>query len=693
MENKKESMSLYSRKTWLIFVISAIIALFAMCMYYVHICPKKEVALSFHPDTANIASQGTEFRVNYIMVDDVFIPLKEYASPQNNPDIGWAYDGSLYTYNTSVSAVLSINVKANRVIEVSLKKGPNMTRGRVVVGSKNNYYDFFYADKNNSLQQLVRLPIHKFVNRQTFPIGLALFICVFLILYTLSGKILNKSKTERNSWCQGNITLNEVFICAVILVISILFSLGRWFNFSYKSIFFFDVAVYIAYAKQLLGGFVPYVDFYADRGPVLHLLIALGLKIWDPYGLIILVILLTLIGTIFLYLALRIKFDRFISLLSVIFALMTIKTCNDGLNTEQLTWPFSSIALYVFNRIIIDKEKLKTAWLIMVGVLFSFVVLIRVNNAYLWITAVPFSIFYIIKTNKPFEGLKSLLYMAVGVFFVFTPIFTWLGVNGAIYEWYYDTIAYISAYKQSVGFLQSLGGIFGNYFGVNLKFLLVILLLSVCGIYIKEHSYKKYGLFYLATLFIGVYCIQVSRMNWPHYKVILLPVLALMCAYAAESVRALFEVIQKKLRQTNLAVLLVFAAIIISIIWSPPLFSGLSNSGVHCVDDSFVLGEIKVANYIMSNLDLGEKFAVNGSMHGSSGVLVQNLLRDRYADKYMGIPHDWEKQHRKHYEKILKQKHKFFIDMDGSLCELPNGYKLVLDTDRVKLYEYAEEMP
>jgi hypothetical protein len=694
-----------SRKAWLFAGLSAAAALAAMLLYYVHWLPTSDVAMRFELwGTAAPDSQGGQYTINYIMADDKYVPLKGFAT-SDDPHSGWAYNGTLYTYSAEP---LDISLRANRAIEASLRSGPWVARGSATIGSAYEQYDFY--DESGKSQKVMRVPLHSFLNRQTLAIGFSVYVACFLMLHLLIGK-------RFYGYWRENVGFADIIVVAAILLANILFNYDWMLLPGAKGgIMFPDVGMYIADGKQILSGMVPYSQFYEEKGPILLLLFALADAIWFPYGIWVLGTLLCFIGFIFLYKALRVLFSKSASLFSVLMAIAACQAFRNGINTEYLSVPFINAALYLFLKGFAGNGEVEKRQAVLIGMLFAFVALMRVNNAYLWVAAVPLLSLLLFKDRGIVAAIRQLLLMLLGIGMVAGPVLAWLIANGAAKDWYLDTIGYASNYVSEITLLEKFRNGIDLLNGSGVRYMWVVLSLaalfhasvkcmpaspaSPASPSSKERRLAKNSgvftrLLYCASA-LGFFCATMSGYAYPYYMLILLPMAALFCACFFE---LLYDFLLLAIGSNGKAYARIAAALVLACFAGTSYISMANAYGDYGSREKDIPNEqlayTQIANYIECNSGENDKFSVFDGY--SNGAFIQNLLGGkRIADTYFFINWRFWENNREKYMSALSRNNKFFINTN-SASRMPDGvqpyidgnYALIMDVDNIALYEYT----
>jgi hypothetical protein len=440
-----------------------------------------------------------------------------------------------------------------------------------------------------------------------------------------------------------------------------------------------------------------------ERGPVLEFLFTIGEIIWFPYGIWVLETIMTLVAFLFLYFALKKIFPKFISFLAVLFAIAACAAYNaNGSNTESLSLAFSGIAMYVFVRAYTDKCVIPRRWLVICGALFTAVLLIRVNNAYLWVAGVPLLIAVPIKKRQYSAAAKYALYLFAGCLSVTVPVLIWLWANGAIGDWYTDTIGYAAGYVNDIGFIEKMRNGISLLNSTQFKYLWFVVFM-VAGYHIYqickptlENSNPGYktvkGFFHLAGI-LGFTCASMSGYPFPHYMLMLLPVFALLGAYFLELLYTLCG--KREVISCMLAIALLF-------IGCSDIYLGKAR-GIGAVFTAFpdtTIPYVQVANYIQSNTEPKDKFTVFAN--NGRGAILQNLIDGRIVDTFLALTftEPLRSQQTREFVYVLERNHKYFVNTEGNSAMpesiqtyVDQNYSLVLNTQSILLYEYSGETP
>lgn len=225
----------------------------------------------------------------------------------------------------------------------------------------------------------------------------------------------------------------QISICAFVAISSLLMALNaNTFPFS-ASLTSTDSSVFIYVAKVILGGEMPYLHTFDHKGPVLYLINVLGLLISSRVGIWLLEYITILITFIFAYKIARLLGCREISscIVVAIGALVLNYYFEGGNLVEEYACVFLTISLYLFLQFFITSQT--SAWKLMLcGVSFTSVLLLRVNMVVLWAVMCTGVLVYCIKNGLAKKIIGFIIWFLLGAAFVLVPIVIWLWHNKAL---------------------------------------------------------------------------------------------------------------------------------------------------------------------------------------------------------------------------------------------------------------------
>lgn len=218
-----------------------------------------------------------------------------------------------------------------------------------------------------------------------------------------------------------------------------------------------DGYVFKYIAVRITEGEMPYLDIFDHKGPLIYLIDLLGVVIHKDYGLFIVEFIFAAVSAVFMYLIPRkIGCDSIKSSLIAIAAMaFYISVFEAGNFTEEFALPFILFSLWVF----IDyfkNDKVTALRLILLGISFGAIMLLRPNMAGLWAV---FCIAVIIKCVASKQIKKMFIYILeflLGSVMIIAPVMLWLYAKGALNACYENYILFNLKYSDSDAVLRSI---------------------------------------------------------------------------------------------------------------------------------------------------------------------------------------------------------------------------------------------
>lgn len=213
-----------------------------------------------------------------------------------------------------------------------------------------------------------------------------------------------------------------------------------------------DSSIFMAMGKMFLHGKIPYVDFFDHKGPSLILLQALS-QLFDDYrlGTFILELINLFIALVLIYHTAKLLVCRKLALslcMGVIFFLS--RFFNKGNTTEELSLIPLLCVLYYSCKIYFKKEAITPTIAFIIGLSFSFLFWLRINNAGSIVACCIFLFIWTL-TNKDYKSLKVLLIYFILGQIPFTLIYcSYFAYHDGLYEMIYATFLFNFLYVESL---------------------------------------------------------------------------------------------------------------------------------------------------------------------------------------------------------------------------------------------------
>ncbi len=301
-----------------------------------------------------------------------------------------------------------------------------------------------------------------------------------------------------------------------------------------------DSSVFQTVAMMMRRGFMPYRDSFDHKGPLIYAINYLGSLLSSRWG-IWLVELVSLLATfVAMYRIARLWCGRVGSCVAVSAAAMPL--LSSGLNffeggnlVEEYAMPFIAVALYIFLDYL-DSEHVTRLRLAVCGLCLGGVCLLRVNMIAVWIVFC-LAIAGRCAVRKEFAQLGTfILFFLAGFAAAVLPFLIWLAANGALLPFLQDYILFNTAYAAgSEGGSATMLSTLQSY--LKPEVLVLVAVYAYAALTAKAKERLLYWA-YLASLALSLVLVCLSRYNFPHYGMVLVPLLvvpvAAVCRRAAE---------------------------------------------------------------------------------------------------------------------------------------------------------------
>ncbi len=286
-----------------------------------------------------------------------------------------------------------------------------------------------------------------------------------------------------------------------------------------------DSSVFIYVGNILKRGLMPYKDTFDHKGPLLYLLEYAGLFISEKHGIWAVELASWIVSSAGLYRLSRLSCGRIGSLVTTSIALsLAALYFNGGNMTEEYCLPFQIWAVYIYADYFIN-GKINTRRLILCGAMLAATALVKLNLIALWAV---FSVFVLIKLICARESRKIPEFagkFTAGFAIVAVPVILWLGLNGALREFYNQYIVFNSMYSSNhsaaVAYSQE------SLLSETLRMPLVIVsaVLIIAGTVMAcRSSVRLWNIAYFLYMISSVAVVCLPGYRYLHYAIILIPI-------------------------------------------------------------------------------------------------------------------------------------------------------------------------
>lgn len=452
---------------------------------------------------------------------------------------------------------------------------------------------------------------------------------------------------------------NIVKLMLIIGIFLMVFSITAIFlHGPFSKVFpWMDSSAFLYMGKAILNGKIIYVDIFDHKGPFMFIIQAMGMLLSERIGVWIIEVLSLLIFYFMMYKTLNLIFDRKIAWLSLL--ILTIFApfyTNIGNYTETFSLSLIGISLYIFFKYLIEKERKMPIYCSgIIGITLMLTLLIRLNNAIMWVIFCPLMFFYYIFNKRYKEALKLFVGVLVGMLIAFIPFAIYFSINNAWSEFFFQYIILNLKYIGEGNRLESV-----IFFLKTPAMILMVIPLFL--LFFKKARLELKGK-YLILISIYMYfimtflCVVLSGYSYSHYGILLFPCFVLDFAIAIKLIYVLAKHFEKEKNIIGIVIIVDATIILLSFIfmYQNNIFYYYKNNTYVFTNENarkelFDLAEIVRSNtteddeilafinypelYLVSNRYCSSKyFQINWEAFKNVDKIVNEFLEDLKSDK------------------------------------------------------------
>ena len=324
-------------------------------------------------------------------------------------------------------------------------------------------------------------------------------------------------------------------VIVFVLILAFIFSLNAITNLFCSNVDHTDIYVFQYIGRVILNGGMPYRDTFDHKGPLLYVLNALGLFISGKYGMWLIEFILLAVFFFFIYKTARLWVSIPGSILTlIIVSALLYKYFTGGKFQEEFALPFICISLYIYSDYFLN-DRISRFRLIICGLSFGAVCLLRPNMAGLWIVMSIGVLISCIKAKEHARILRFLLYFMLGFLLIVLPFSIWLAANGAWKDFIADYLGYNRLYTVVAEEAQPL---------TNKIRVIIFLIKDPVMIYsfavLLYAYYRNRTALELCLIFyfvISLVLLSLSGRSFAHYEMIMLPTVIYPLAFTFRAIR------------------------------------------------------------------------------------------------------------------------------------------------------------
>lgn len=292
-----------------------------------------------------------------------------------------------------------------------------------------------------------------------------------------------------------------------------------------------DSAMFIMMGRMFLKGYIPYVDIFDHKGPIVVFIEALGLSLYpsdDFVGVFILQVINLFIVLILLYRCSRFFLPPSLSFCAVIICLLFFSFSIQGGNlTEEYSLPFLLFSLlFTLQYYFSDRHVIHSAKFILLGVSLAILFWMRPTNMGVICACILFIMITMVK-NTDWNGLKRLFgYTVIGFVAISGMIVIYFWYINALDEMIYASFLFNFKYMENSCFPGKDKSMLSHYVKVYAS--MIVFAVGIVVYYINYKN-KDHGLILFALLLFAVNFVSTILIGpqFYHYMTLNIPCLLL----------------------------------------------------------------------------------------------------------------------------------------------------------------------
>jgi hypothetical protein len=304
-----------------------------------------------------------------------------------------------------------------------------------------------------------------------------------------------------------------------------------------------DSSVLLTVARGVIHGKLPYVDFFDHKGPLIYFIDAAGLFLGGFTGVWLIELLFMVASCFFAYKTALFFAGTVPAFLGTLFSFVALMPFFEGGNlTEEYVLPFIFISLYIFTKYFftqIEPDKIQIGIL---GACFGVSLLLRPNMFALWLAFCLVIFIHKLMLKEYAALIRYALFFISGVLLALLPALLYLKMTGSFNECVNQYIAFNVLYTTSPARAPATFEVFAKSVINVLRTATMPFIVAIFWIF-KQNAGRRYGFYvgYALSFVFSFLLIGLSRMNYLHYNMVLIPLFVPALAFCTEKLLSAFS--------------------------------------------------------------------------------------------------------------------------------------------------------
>jgi hypothetical protein len=289
---------------------------------------------------------------------------------------------------------------------------------------------------------------------------------------------------------------------------------------------------------------LPYVDFFDHKGPLIYFINAAGLFIGGWAGVWGIEVLFMFVSVFFAYKTALFFTEAFPAFWGTgISFVALVPFFEQGNLTEEYVLPFIFISLYIFPKYSFTQTEPGKIQIGILGACFGSSLLLRPNMFAVWL-----SFYAVICVQKLFQKeyksiVRYMLFFCSGIAITLLPVLLYLKVTGTLEDCIDQYIVFNKIYmtspaRASISFFS-----YVKSFVIAIKRAPALFVIAFAWLLQEKTSESKYGFYvaYAISCAVSFLLIGLSRMNYGHYYMVLIPLFIPVVSFYTGKLFTLFH--------------------------------------------------------------------------------------------------------------------------------------------------------
>lgn len=367
----------------------------------------------------------------------------------------------------------------------------------------------------------------------------------------------------------------------VILVIFILYVfvilLPAYFGLYTDMTYGYDAGIFAYIGMAINKGLSLYTGAWDNKGPLLYLINAAGVKLNYPHGIYYLEIISLFVFIAMSYKTIRMFYSKFISLVTVLICTSPLIYLFEGGNmVEEWALPFISIILFYFSKFLVQRNHINKGQLIIVGMCSGAIFLLRLNIL-AFICVIVLFVLTILIINKEYEEtLKTITFGLIGFFVIILPVAVWLWHTDSFFECVKSAYIGVAGSFNSVSkveLMENISGMILSFNNSGILFLMILFLITFPMLFNtfcdKDTAIKILLIASYISVFVVLMANSISGAGYMHYAISFVPITIIPVAWMFNGI--LQAVCTLKRKKTEGRIIAIAFALLISMPCLPVL--------------------------------------------------------------------------------------------------------------------------